>query len=308
MSRSTKKRENPFARKRLETFTGLDTEPKEWGHAKVINYEPYFHTSKSGKLYERWIPEYRIPTGYKNPYDTDMIMSNHKKCQLCDTDIIDFGIILHPERNEFLIVGMDCYEIYEDDDSKRMKIELLLKEKKEFFTALMETEKGKIKSLMEAFNNKHKEVEYHSRPNVNYRAYSVAVRNRWETWTKVKFNNFIVKYSNDLKKIGYQEPEKRLSMKTYIRFYKEIAKSKVQELMMELLKNRLVELGEDVTSTHWRYRSNLYNSNEESFSYETTKQLQAVNDMDLDSINNVLSDDYKITGYNMSDWNKDGDK
>ncbi len=186
-----KTRKNHFAEFRVATFNSLNSEPKEWTPAKVSKFIPFFHkVKKSGKMYEKWIPEYQIPKGYTNPYiKTDVVISAWKKCQLCDTNIIDYGIILHEERKMYLIVGKECIEKYEDDSTKQLKLHLLTENKKEFFTKLMIAEKAKIKKLLDSYIKVNSLNNWNS-GKLNYKFYSHIQRDRWYNWSKTKFQQF----------------------------------------------------------------------------------------------------------------------
>ena len=113
-----KKRINPFAEKRVKTFSSLKTKPTDWVHAKVKTFTPFHKQRKSGIPILKWIPVYHIPDGYTNPFDRDADMTENKRCQICDTKIIEHGIITCEKTKQFLIVGKECYVVYESDSDK----------------------------------------------------------------------------------------------------------------------------------------------------------------------------------------------
>ena len=116
---------NAFAQKRVKTFDSLNTLPKDWIHAKIKSFKLKKVKNRKGDLIAHWIPLYQIPEGYTNPFDNDVLQSDWKRCQLCDTNIIRHGIILCEKTKQFLVVGLECYEVYETDDHKKLKLNIL---------------------------------------------------------------------------------------------------------------------------------------------------------------------------------------
>ena len=210
-----KSRKKLFEDKRIKTFSSLKTKNKDWTHAKVRRFSHVVRHNRSGKLIEEWIPEYDIPIGYENPFETDVLVSDKKHCQLCDTNIINYGVILHLANKQFLIVGLECYVIYESDSDRALKLELLTRQKNEYVDGLLKIEKAKILAGVKKITDAGKRL------NIDYRTHSDIVRDRWRSWSKVKFNNFVVKHASELDRIDY-EPNEQLGIKPYHAFYKNI--------------------------------------------------------------------------------------
>ena len=317
-------RKNHFADKRIATFNSLNTEPKEWSHAPVKRFLPFFHVTKtSGKQTEKWIPEYAIPDGYKNPYlKTDVEISGWKKCQLCDTDIVDYGIITHDHSRQYLVVGTECYEKYEDDSTKDLKLHLLTENKKEFFTKLMSAEKEKIKNLVTAYIEEKSKQNKHS--DLNYNFYSTVIRDRWYNWSKVKFNNFIVKYATELWEVGYREPEEKLSLKVVHKFFEDVALIKFKTEMFNLCrytiaKNLGIEVGNKpegrTRSRYWGWNSfhqmDVVSKKNQSYSFSdyTFNSFKKLKGLCIDNHKRILSEDFDIeTLVNVDAWELDPKK
>ena len=121
----TRNRINPFSEKRVRTFNSLDTNPDDWTHANIKSFKPIHGQRDSGNPFTHWVPVYKIPEGYTNPFGKDPEQYEHKRCQLCDTEIVSNGIILNEKTKQFLIVGGECYLVYEHDDTRHMKLQLM---------------------------------------------------------------------------------------------------------------------------------------------------------------------------------------
>ena len=175
---------NPFSMKRIAAFESLKTKPTDWVHAKVINYHLNVRKiKKSEKMMEEWIPEYSIPEGYENPLEKDVLSSDEKKCQLCDTAIYHYGILINESKKMWILVGLECYVVYETDDDREMKLRLLKQLKDGYIQDKIRTQKEILQAAL-----KEKVLDPKVRPFENdgyyfrdawYKAYSVIKRDFW---------------------------------------------------------------------------------------------------------------------------------
>ncbi len=80
---------------------------------------------------------------------------------------------------------------------------------------------------------------------------------------KQSFNNFIVKHHTDLWKIGYTNPEEKLSLKSYYNFFKDRAVAKVRSNLYLHCKDVLAKnLGVDQKrNSYYGYYRNSYSYN-----------------------------------------------
>jgi hypothetical protein len=206
-----------YEKRRIESFLSLGTNNKEWEHAKVKDFVYSEKYDKKGELIEEWLPVYDIPVGFKNPYEEDVLTSETKKCQLCQHPIIYYGIILHREKNLFLVVGLDCYELYESDNDKKLKLELLCKLQSGWWEEKIREERDKIVDCIKKQENHNfyrelipenllyytKEIKKYS----IYKAYWTITRSEWLRYSPIKFKNFIAKNAYFFNSIGYVPPK-----------------------------------------------------------------------------------------------------
>lgn len=188
-------RNNPFKEKRVKTFEQLGTEANQWVHAKVISFKPTIRKSKKGVMKIIWIPEYEIPEGYKNPLTRDQDFSDSMRCQLCDTKIIEQGVILHHDKKYCLFVGTDCYDIYETEDHKNIRLNLLSQIMDDYFNTQLAEVKKNFSTMIAAYRQKGYDLEY--------KFYTTIARNRWVDWGRLKTYNFLAKYGWCCEKLGY---------------------------------------------------------------------------------------------------------
>jgi len=228
-------RTNQFENRRLATFASLKTKNTEWKHAKVINFTYRSRTNRKGRLIEEWVPVYQIPDGYSNPLEKDVLMSGVKRCQLCDTKIVRHGIILHEVKQQFLCVGLECYEVYETDSDRRLKAELLKRLIEKKLKEVMDAEKAKITEAFKKF-----QANGYNRW-VDYNIYATIVRNRWLTWKKVKFANWIAKNAGWLVKHGYTA-NPQLGSKHFLNFYRSAVQQTMVTALNEFKNKALTEL------------------------------------------------------------------
>jgi len=302
-------RQELFEQKRILTFTGLKTKNKDWEHAKVINYSYNKRTNRSNKLIEEWIPVYKIPNGYKNPFESDVIHSKTKRCQLCDNPIINYGIIIHHTTKLFLVVGLECYELYEGDSDRRIKLQILMDCKKEYIEKLMVREKKKITSL-----NKKAEKSglikkmgisrWNFNEKNNYTCYSTIIRDRWLTWSKVKFNNFLVKYSSYFGNIGYL-PCDELGMKNSLKYYRELAKAKIRKDTLKFRDIVLNKMGKKIVSWHRSNQFFLKKKNSEEYTDTMDTHVRSlnrkVNIMEIELLQKIIKTDFSKS-YDIGKW------
>jgi hypothetical protein len=257
----TKNHENAWEQKRLKTFLSLKTKNTAWKHATVINYSLANVPNRKGELIEKWIPEYEIPVGYKNPYEKDVLNSKTKRCQLCDHKIIDFGVILHEEKKLFLIVGMECYFLYETDNDKTLRLRLLQQLMNEHIQAKIDEEKTIINGLFAAYEttlvNKDLRNTFpdHYIGKDWYTFTSTIRRNQWSDWSRTKFFNFLIKNSYFFTRIGYQINEKIVPMKNVVKYYKTAFKTTVYMGLKEMEKTvykNLHSTGNGYYPNYWK--------------------------------------------------------
>jgi hypothetical protein len=220
-----KSRKNHFEEKRLTTFTSLGTKNTEWVHAKVINFTLNIRKMKSGKLIEEWLPVYAIPDGFENPLDKDVLSSKDKRCQLCDTKLVKHGILLHEEKKIFLVVGLECYEVYEGDDDRELKLKLLQQLQHQYIQEKITIQKDILVALL-----KEKVLDPNIRPFDNtdyyqhqgwYSVYSTINRARWMGWSRTKFSNWLNNHAYYLATIlGYETDENLVGAKNRIKYWK----------------------------------------------------------------------------------------
>ena len=138
-----------WAEKRLAVFKKLKTKPQDWVMGSIRDFRHRERKTKKGDIVIDWIPVYKIPDGFTNPFGDDGLQSEEEcRCQLCDHKIVYHGVILHHATNQFLIIGDTCVEKYETDDDKRMKIELLSQIKDRFVMERLMSEKKRLTDLV----------------------------------------------------------------------------------------------------------------------------------------------------------------
>ena len=78
------KKENRFNDIRSNTFFELGTVATDWTIIHPVKFSrqviPIVKGKRKGTLIERWIPEYKIPDGFVNPFESDAFVNVNKKC------------------------------------------------------------------------------------------------------------------------------------------------------------------------------------------------------------------------------------
>jgi hypothetical protein len=208
-----------FEDKRTKTFESLDTVAKDWEHATIVDFQPMVRLDEKTKAEKiRWIPVFTIPDGYKNPLKvTDEKNDESRHCQLCDHFIIDYGVILHHTKKYSLIVGMDCYELYEDDDARNVRLTLLERLEDEFFTKRLAEQKDRLRAELDTYLKTKK-----SDANIAYNFYSTIQRNQFVDWSKAKFYNFVAKWGHLCRRIGFEPKMADITPTQYKKFLQNI--------------------------------------------------------------------------------------
>lgn len=236
-----KARKNHFEEKRLTTFTSLGTKNTSWTHAKVINFTLNVRKTKSGKLIEEWLPVYSIPDGFENPLDKDVLSSKEKRCQLCDTVLVRHGIILHEEKKIYLVVGLECYEVYEGDDDRELKLKLLQQLQHQHIQEKISVQKD---ILVKALNEKVLDANVRPFENADYyqaqgwySVYSTINRGRWMGWSRTKFSNWLNNNAYYLTTVlGYETDENLVGPKNRIKYWKSAAMMKTRYALYDFCK------------------------------------------------------------------------
>jgi hypothetical protein len=197
-----------YSEKRLNVFKKLKTKPTDWRMASVMNFRAHRRVTKKGEVVYDWIPVYKIPGGYTNPFGLDSDQSENKRCQLCDKKIVYNGVIVNENTNQFLVVGDTCMDEYYSDDDKKMLLDLMVQFKEKFVMDLLNAEKKKLTDLVE---QKAKEIR------LPYAFYSVCLKNRYMTWNKAKFVKFIIMWSHSCSLVGYEPDLYLMGFKNHVR-------------------------------------------------------------------------------------------
>lgn len=207
-----------FEDKRTKTFASLDTVAQDWEHAEVKDFKPLIRVNEeTGEEKIVWIPEYTIPDGFVNPLkETDEQNDEHRHCQLCDHDIILYGVILNREKKYSLIVGMDCYELYETDDARNVRLTMLENISDEFFTKRLAEQKERCKAALAVY------LETNKISTLDYAFYSILQREQTVDWSKAKFYNYICKHAANCRKIGFDPKLADLTANQYRKYLQNI--------------------------------------------------------------------------------------
>lgn len=217
---------NHFNDVRSNTFFEMGTTANQWTFINPVKYSrklvPIQNGKRKGQLVERWIPEYIIPESYTNPFDDDCVFNDTKKCQLCNTAIQNFGVLIHDEKKLFLVVGTECEQKYMSDDDRKYRLEMLFGSKKEYIDSVMQKEKDLLKEVL----SNHKDV--YNRNSDGYKIITQlfpvfgtqmaarkiiswlnfqSSRDSWRFWSFTKFSNTMVKYWRVSKALGYVPSE-----------------------------------------------------------------------------------------------------
>jgi hypothetical protein len=239
-----------FEDKRTKTFESLDSVSGDWIPAEVVDFKPVSRIDKKTKVEKwKWIPVYTIPEGFTNPLKkTDEQNDDDRHCQLCDHSIVDYGVILNHAKKQSLIVGMDCYELYELDDARNVRLTLLEKLEDEFFTKRLAEQKDRLRNTLAAYLKKN------STSGFDYRFYSTIQRNQVIDWSKAKFYNFVAKWGHFCRQIGFQP---KLSDTTPTQ-YKKFLQNVLIDIKEKRIKQKIAALKQDDYTEFYKERALLW--------------------------------------------------